>query len=840
MNAAGQTICLTMIVRNEAPVIRRCLDSVRPLIDHWVIVDTGSTDGTQDIVRDCLRDLPGELHERPWQDFAHNRNEALALARGRCDYVFVIDADEVLEIAADFVLPELNADSYDLRIRYGAYSYTRKQLVRDALPWRYEGVVHEAMVCEEARSEQFLPGLQTVPHRDGARARDPETYRRDARLLEQALGQDPTDARYVFYLAQSYRDADDLEPALQNYRRRVEMGGFTEEVWYSLYQTAKLKQRLEHPWPEVEKAYLAAWDYDRARAGPLYRIAMHYQRKGDYRVAHSFLSRAIQVPRPGDNHLFVEHEVYDYQVALEYTVACFYRGYHSDAVAVSNALLREKRLPPHLVAQVIANRRLSVEALFPRVIGPRLFVPLHLVTVLHDPTPALDDTVASLLRQEEASFTAVLLDDGSAGDASGRIASRDARILFVPSDQRIGERARVEAYVRAHCDGNDLVVVLPEGWRLSDADTLKRIRAVFDYPDCLLAYGQWRTATGARGTAEPAPTDAAFRDPDATFFRGAPIAFRARLLHALAARGGAGWHDLFDAAGFAHTRFCDDVWAVEPAPARPLSAMARASDAGLPLISCLMVTYDRLSLAKHAIRSFGAQTYPEKELVVVSDGEARVLRALERYVAALGLARVRFVHAGPERLTLGRLRNLSLDAAAGELVCQWDDDDYSHPERLRLQADELLRNDAGACFFTDHLQFIAEQGALYWVDWTLGQPTIEAEQLAPGTMMMRRDLGCRYPEEGPAARQGEDSVLLAGLFRTTKVAHLRGAGHLYLYQYHGRNTFPREHHYRMSRCCTTLAHLHENADCIRDAVAHYPIAKPCFVIGREGPAFAID
>src|SRR5262249_48103592 len=195
MNAAGQTICLNMIVKDEAPVIRRCLASVRPLIDHWVIVDTGSTDGTQDIIRDFMGDLPGELYERPWKDFAHNRNEALALAHGRCDYVFVIDADEVLEIAGDFVLPELIADSYDLRIRYGAYSYTRKQLVRNGMPWRYEGVVHEAIVWAGARSDQFLPGLQTVPHRDGARARDPETYRRDARLLEQALAEDPTNTR---------------------------------------------------------------------------------------------------------------------------------------------------------------------------------------------------------------------------------------------------------------------------------------------------------------------------------------------------------------------------------------------------------------------------------------------------------------------------------------------------------------------------------------------------------------------------------------------------------------------------------------------------------------------
>jgi glycosyltransferase involved in cell wall biosynthesis len=74
-------ICLNMIVKDEAPVIGRCLDAALPFIDHWVIVDTGSTDGTQDLVRRHLASVPGTLAERPWRNFAHNRNEALALAR---------------------------------------------------------------------------------------------------------------------------------------------------------------------------------------------------------------------------------------------------------------------------------------------------------------------------------------------------------------------------------------------------------------------------------------------------------------------------------------------------------------------------------------------------------------------------------------------------------------------------------------------------------------------------------------------------------------------------------------------------------------------------------------
>src|SRR3954469_3762561 len=110
------SVCLNMIVKNESKVIARCLKAARPLVDHWVIVDTGSTDGTQDLVRALLKDVPGELHERPWQDFAHNRAEALELARGKADYLLVVDADDSLAPAPGFKMPRLELDCYALRV----------------------------------------------------------------------------------------------------------------------------------------------------------------------------------------------------------------------------------------------------------------------------------------------------------------------------------------------------------------------------------------------------------------------------------------------------------------------------------------------------------------------------------------------------------------------------------------------------------------------------------------------------------------------------------------------------------------------------------------------------
>lgn len=363
MNAFGQTVCLNLIVKNEAPVIRRCLDSVRSLIDSWVIVDTGSSDDTREIVRNHLADLPGQVHERPWKNFAHNRSEALELARGHGDYVLLIDADECVEISPGFQIPQLIADSYKIQIRYDNWTYPRRQLLRNALLWRFEGVVHEYAVCEQATSEELLAGLQMIAHHDGARAHDPETYHRDAQELEEALQQDPGNARYVFYLAQSYRDAGKYEAALRNYQRRAAMGGWNEEVWYSLYQIGQIKELMGGPWSEVIECYLAAWQFQPDRAGPLFRIAMHYQAHQLYQLSHLFLSRAMQISAPGPERLFVERTIYEYRLALEYAVACFYVGRHEEAIATNNRLLESGLLTPELVEKVIRNRQFSLDKL---------------------------------------------------------------------------------------------------------------------------------------------------------------------------------------------------------------------------------------------------------------------------------------------------------------------------------------------------------------------------------------------------------------------------------------------------------------------------------------------
>lgn len=353
-----------MIVKNEAPVIRRCLDSVRPLIDYWVIVDTGSSDGTQAVIREHLRDLPGELHERPWRDFAHNRSEALALARPHGDYSLIIDADDHLEIPAGFVLPALDADAYSLDIHFGGTRYQRVQLVRNTLPWCYRGVLHEFLDCKGARPAGHL-GLIMHCNHDGARRRDPQTYRRDAAVLDAALRQESDPflrARYTFYLAQSYRDCGAAAEAQACYLRRAELGYWDQEVYISLYQAGKLAVTLGQPLDAVLAWCLRASDLVPSRAEALHWASLQCRLAGRNQAGYQLAQRGLALAVPGDG-LFVEPWIYQYGLLDEYAVNAYWAGQYQDSLGACLKILAHPACPEDQRARIAANAEFALQRL---------------------------------------------------------------------------------------------------------------------------------------------------------------------------------------------------------------------------------------------------------------------------------------------------------------------------------------------------------------------------------------------------------------------------------------------------------------------------------------------
>lgn len=351
-------ICLNMIVKNEAHVINRCLDSIMPLITSWCILDTGSTDGTQDIIRDRLKHLPGELHESTWKGFDVSRSEAIQLARAAkepADYLLFIDADDcmVIQEKGD-LLPKLTSDSYHLQHRHGDTVFLRRDIVSTKYNWKYVGVLHEYVECPEPVSNMELQGMYIYERREGSRSNDPQKYQKDAQILEQGLINEPNNSRYMFYLGQSYRDCGQYEKAIDAYKRRVAAGGWEEEVYYSLLQIAQMREAMGSDDSEIVLAYLQAYQFRPSRAEAIGLLARFMRCKGQNYLAVMFAETGIRIPKTTDL-LFVDESFQKWRCLDEFAVAAYWTGRYQDCLDACNRLLTEGHLPEDQRDRIIKN-----------------------------------------------------------------------------------------------------------------------------------------------------------------------------------------------------------------------------------------------------------------------------------------------------------------------------------------------------------------------------------------------------------------------------------------------------------------------------------------------------
>ncbi len=363
------SICLCMIVKDESEVIERCLNSVKDLISYWVICDTGSSDGTQDLVRQVLSGVPGELHERPWVDFGHNRTEMLKLARGKAQYLLLLDADWTFS-ARPGALAGLKADAYLVRQRLPqgqGLEFHNRNLVRGDKNWRYVGVTHEYLDTKGKVSERRLDGAHIDNWGDGG-VGHAKRWRQDAELLERAIRQDPRNGRNVFYLAQTYRDLGELKLSIDLYRRRAAMGGWPQEVFYSLYQAGVLLARLGD-WDAAVPALLKAWKYRPTRIEPLHQLATGYRQRQDYPNAHRYATQALNKPEPPDI-LYVESWIYRWGALFEYSVSAYWTGEYAAALDACERLLRRDDLSPEYRSHAEQNREHCLRALRGDTTGP--------------------------------------------------------------------------------------------------------------------------------------------------------------------------------------------------------------------------------------------------------------------------------------------------------------------------------------------------------------------------------------------------------------------------------------------------------------------------------------
>lgn len=343
-----------MIVKNEERILARCLASVKPYINTWCIVDTGSSDATMEVAREALSGIPGELHERPWVNFGHNRSEAFDLAKGKADYMLVIDADDELVVDGEDPFDGLSGPCYSFKIQHQNLEHYRAQLFRSDLPWRYEGALHEYATCGQDVYPTPLSHVSMRVNRDGARAQDRLRYAKDIELLSRELHKKPDDARTVFYLAQSYRDAGQYGLAARMYERRAALGGWAEEAYVAKVEEARCRAKLNEPREEILSRLMYAMAMRPHRGEAPCELATHCRLAGLYALAKSFAEMAAKSD-PGADVLFVDKSVTDWRAFDELALAEYYTGNYQSSADICEMLLQGGKLPSSEVPRIAEN-----------------------------------------------------------------------------------------------------------------------------------------------------------------------------------------------------------------------------------------------------------------------------------------------------------------------------------------------------------------------------------------------------------------------------------------------------------------------------------------------------
>ena len=417
-----------MIVKNESRIIHRLLNSVKDIIDCFCICDTGSTDNTVELIEQFGREhnIPGKVIKESFRNFEYNRSHALR----ECDSM---DADFILLLDADMIFwknPKISGEKFkQLLVNHGAFYifqgsntmyYKNTRIVKNKSGFFYKGVTHEYVEVPSYLTQGIIVKDIVFIQDIGDGGAKSDKFSRDVRLLKEGLDKDPSNERYLFYLANSLKDlagtqkfqADyqvsrleemmkdwsgqfghipdmntitdaiqetnqafktkihalekDLKrEAISYYEKRIEAGGFWEEVWYSYYNMGKLYFELD----EVEKAVFClqrSFILYPQRVENLYEIVKYYRERGENEMAVHFylMGRDACMKHPSRDYLFIQRDVYDYKLDYEMTILGYYTNpSHLDMSKLCMQVLKHDEIDEGLAKNVLSNYKFYANAL---------------------------------------------------------------------------------------------------------------------------------------------------------------------------------------------------------------------------------------------------------------------------------------------------------------------------------------------------------------------------------------------------------------------------------------------------------------------------------------------
>ena len=327
-------IILLLMIKNESRIIARCIEHAISHVDAVAVLDTGSTDDTVAICQMVLTGFgkPFRIAVEPFKTFGHNRSKSFQLAQQLCTeldwdaektYAMAVDADMNIVVGAGFNDFVMTANGYNVIQANGTLKYYNTRFMKCAHPWKCVGATHEYWSGDPTEKIPYEVFYIDDKNDGGCKS---DKFERDVRLLTEEIQENPRNERAHFYLAQSLKDSQRFEESIALYQKRIELGGWYEEVWYSYYQIGKCYEHLKKP-HEMELWMNKAFEYRPVRAEPLYHLTRYFREVSQHYKSYHYYLKGRDIPYPRDDVLFIEEHVYHGLFAYENTIlACYVNG----------------------------------------------------------------------------------------------------------------------------------------------------------------------------------------------------------------------------------------------------------------------------------------------------------------------------------------------------------------------------------------------------------------------------------------------------------------------------------------------------------------------------------
>ena len=351
MEKVEKTICLCAIVKNEEKTLPRLINSCKGILDYWVIIDTGSTDNTISVVKEQLDGIPGEIHESPFINFGHNRTKLVQKAKGKADYLLLMDADMGVIFDKSFNKGNLTADMYQIRYA-GNIDFSQPLFVSGHIDWYYEGYTHEYITFDDNFNMQNYSGFKVNHFYDGGSRG--EKFDRDLKLCAKEIVDHPNRSRPHFYLAQTHQNMGNYNEAIASYQNRIQLGGWAEEVYYSLYQVGICLYMLKN-FDSAILQFMEAYNQRPTRFEAIFMIGQIYREKKKYSSAKIFFEKISKMVYPKDDILFIHRTQYDYLTDFELGICNYWLGQYKNAEKHAGRLLNRNDVDPNVKNQNLQN-----------------------------------------------------------------------------------------------------------------------------------------------------------------------------------------------------------------------------------------------------------------------------------------------------------------------------------------------------------------------------------------------------------------------------------------------------------------------------------------------------